>query len=460
MSRMRASKASSRLPSRPLAVEARGHPDAGVRARVALEQVEDRAAEDQRVAARGREGRAVALAQPGDHRGAVERGLAGEVLGGALDQPGPAQVGDEAARRPHRRQRRVVGGEHDLRVQPLGGAAQGAQRVLAGGAPLHPGVVEGVDLARHRPARQVAARRRRRRPAHGGQERVGRGEPGRVGVEDHGDAARHLLEAVLEPQPQVLERSSMRCAQARSASSWRAVKLSESVSIQVMWTRRRGVCRRCCGRRTPGYSRARARSRSSSSSVRTPIAVEGVVRLLEAGGGGDRGRQRNCRAGAAASGSKKKVRAPSGVSSHGPPAAADGNWPALAAAQRTAFRLASVGRPPRPPRSTSSQASRRQSPGAEQRAGGLQAGDPLQHLVRGQLAVAAGPVDRADRRVGRLRREPTPAASTTASQSGLASPARRRGRARRRRRRAARRVAAELGGGLGDPGGERPRARR
>ena len=56
---------------RPLAVEPRRHSDAGVRPRVAVEEVEDGSTQDQGVAARWREGRAVALPQPGDHRRAV-----------------------------------------------------------------------------------------------------------------------------------------------------------------------------------------------------------------------------------------------------------------------------------------------------------------------------------------------------------------------------------------------------
>src|SRR3954454_11580252 len=56
---------------RPLAMEARSHPDARVRACVAVEQVEDGAAQDQRVPPSRRERRAIALAQPGDHRGSV-----------------------------------------------------------------------------------------------------------------------------------------------------------------------------------------------------------------------------------------------------------------------------------------------------------------------------------------------------------------------------------------------------
>ena len=73
---------------------------AGLGAALVLEQVEDRAAEDDGVAARGREGGAGALAQAADRRRPVEADLAGEVLGAAFDQPGPAQVAGEAARRP------------------------------------------------------------------------------------------------------------------------------------------------------------------------------------------------------------------------------------------------------------------------------------------------------------------------------------------------------------------------
>ena len=130
--------------------------------------------------------------------GAVEADLAREVLGAAFDQPGPAQVAGEAARRPGGRQLAVVGGDDQLGVEALGRAAQRLARVLAGGAPLHVRVVEHVQLGRHRPAGEVAAAGRRRRPARRRQERVRQREPDRVGVDDHGDVAGHHLEAVLQ----------------------------------------------------------------------------------------------------------------------------------------------------------------------------------------------------------------------------------------------------------------------
>ncbi len=204
MSPIRASKAASSVGVEPPGRICRARRSQASLAAFGLQQVEDRAAEDHGVAPRGREGRASALAQAADHRRPVEADLAGEVLGGAFDQPGPAEVADEAPRRPGWRQVGVVGGDHQLGVEALGGAAQRLARVLARGALLHVGVVEHVQLGRHRPAREVAPPGRRRRPACCRQEGVGEREQRRVGVDDDGDLARDGLEAVLEPQPQFL----------------------------------------------------------------------------------------------------------------------------------------------------------------------------------------------------------------------------------------------------------------
>src|SRR6202012_1773618 len=75
---------------------------AGLGAALVLEEVEDRAAEDHRVAAARGEGDAAVAAQAEEDRAAVEADLAGEVLGAAFHQPGPAQVAGEAARGPGR----------------------------------------------------------------------------------------------------------------------------------------------------------------------------------------------------------------------------------------------------------------------------------------------------------------------------------------------------------------------
>ena len=137
--------------------------------------------------------------------GAEQRRLPGEVLGAALDQPRPADVAREAPRAPGRRQAFVVGGEHDLRVQALGRAAQGRERVLTRGAPVRVLVVEDVELRGHRPAGQVAPSGGCRGQPGAGEERVRGREPAGGGVDDHRDAARRVVEAILEPQAQVLE---------------------------------------------------------------------------------------------------------------------------------------------------------------------------------------------------------------------------------------------------------------
>ncbi len=191
---------------RAVAAQARGQHVAGVRAALALEQVEHRAAEDDRVARRRREGGRPALAKAGAHGGAEQRDLAGVVLGGALDQPGPAQIAEEAARPPGWRQARVVGGDHDLHVQALGGAAQSGKRVLAGGPAIEVGVVEHMQLVCHRPAGQVAPRRRGGRQASGGKEWVGGRQPAGRRVNDDRDPGRGLVESFLQAQAQVLER--------------------------------------------------------------------------------------------------------------------------------------------------------------------------------------------------------------------------------------------------------------
>ena len=102
---------------------------AGVPADLAVEQVEDAAAEDDRVAGRGRERRAPTLVEPPQHRWAEARVLPGVVLGATLDQPRPAQVAGKRPRSPRRRNPRVVGGEDELGVEALRGAAQGPQRI-------------------------------------------------------------------------------------------------------------------------------------------------------------------------------------------------------------------------------------------------------------------------------------------------------------------------------------------
>ena len=180
MSRKRASKASSRLargPSRRRR-EASTSQASGPRSRSSRSKI----VPPRMIASRAEGGKAGALplAKPRADGGAEQRHLAGVVLGGSLDQPGPSQVAKEATRPPGRRQAIVVGADHDLDVEALGGAAQRGERVLAGGAAVEVVVVEDVQLAGHRPAGQVAPSRRRRRQASGGEEGVGGGEPARA----------------------------------------------------------------------------------------------------------------------------------------------------------------------------------------------------------------------------------------------------------------------------------------
>ena len=156
--------------------------------------------------AEGGNGGRVALAHPRVDGGTEVLGLAGEVLRAALDQPRPADVAGEPPRAPRRRQPVVVGGDHDLGVEPLGGAAQRRQRVVAGGAALEVVVVQHVELGGHRPAGEVAAPGGGGGEPRGGEERVRGGEPRRGRVDDDDDPAGSVVEAVLEPQPQVLER--------------------------------------------------------------------------------------------------------------------------------------------------------------------------------------------------------------------------------------------------------------
>ncbi len=160
-----------------------------------------------RIASRA-DGGKVRLARPAHPRvcsSAKKRGLAREVLRAALDEPGPAHVAGELARSPGRGQARIVCGDHDLRIEPFGGTAQGGERVLAGGAAVRVLVVEDVKLRRHRPAREVATAGRRRREPRSGQERVRRVEPAGGGMDDHRDPARGVVEAVFEAKSQVLE---------------------------------------------------------------------------------------------------------------------------------------------------------------------------------------------------------------------------------------------------------------
>src|SRR5829696_5120877 len=78
--------------ARTVAPQARGEDVAGVRAALALEQVEDRAAEDDCVPGRGRKRGRPSVAKAGADSRPEQQDLIGVVLGGALDQPGPLQI--------------------------------------------------------------------------------------------------------------------------------------------------------------------------------------------------------------------------------------------------------------------------------------------------------------------------------------------------------------------------------
>ncbi len=203
-------------------------------AALALEQVEERAAEDDRVARRGREGGRPPSRKAADHRGAEERRPGRRSTARRPRSARPSAGSGRSAAAPRAAAGGVVGGDDELGVEALGGAAQRALRVLAGRAAVHVRVVEHVQLGRHRPAGEVAAPRRRRRQAGGGEEGVRGGEPGRGGVDDDGDLAGRVVEAVLEPQPQVLERVERALRAVLSSASCRAAKLSESVSTQAI----------------------------------------------------------------------------------------------------------------------------------------------------------------------------------------------------------------------------------
>src|SRR5215207_4571928 len=94
--------------ARTVAPQARGEHVAGVGPALALEQVEDCAAEDDRVPRRGREFWGPAVAKPGADGRPEQEDLARVVLSRALDQPGPLQIAQEPPRPPRRRQALVV----------------------------------------------------------------------------------------------------------------------------------------------------------------------------------------------------------------------------------------------------------------------------------------------------------------------------------------------------------------
>ena len=176
------------------------------RALLAGQQVEHRAAEQQRVRAAGREVRRRPFAQPpGDRRPHVPR-LAAQPLRRALHEPRPAPPAGQPERRGGRRQRRVPGGHVAAGQQRRRRQHQHLQRALDVRRPVgqQPGG-EHVQLAPARPADDVAARRRRRQAAEDRHPGLGRVELRGRGVQHHRQLARALGEALLQPQPRVLE---------------------------------------------------------------------------------------------------------------------------------------------------------------------------------------------------------------------------------------------------------------
>ena len=179
---------------------------AGLWALLAPEQVEDRAAQQRGVADVGRELGHRTLAHPPGDRGPDVGDLAREVLGGALDEPGPAQVAPEGPRAERRRQPGVVRAHDPAREQRRRGEHQQLERALdVRGAPRQEPGGEDVQLRLGRPPDEVAPPRRGREPA------VQR-QPGLRGVELRGGAVqdhRHLPdgrgEQAGEARPRLLE---------------------------------------------------------------------------------------------------------------------------------------------------------------------------------------------------------------------------------------------------------------
>ncbi len=205
---------------------------------LARQQVDHRAAEQQRVRAAGRERRLRALAQaPGDGRAHV-RGLAREPLRRALGVPGVAQP---AGHPPRPRRRREAGLAHRHRAageQPRGREHQHLERALDVGRALRQQPRrEDVQLALPRPADDVAARRRGGQPPLQRQPRLRRVELGGRAVQHD----RQLADLDRRAAPRAA-RARARAARARaprrraSRSSWRATKVSDAVSTHTRST--------------------------------------------------------------------------------------------------------------------------------------------------------------------------------------------------------------------------------
>ena len=100
-----------------------------------------------------------------------------------------------------------------------------------------------------------------------GQQRVRGREPGRVVVDDHGDVARHGVEAVLEAQPQVLERVEHAV---RAGEVGVVVARGEAERLGLDPGHRRLRLLGCTASTRLGRGRARARARSHAERGQAP----------------------------------------------------------------------------------------------------------------------------------------------------------------------------------------------
>ena len=157
--------------------------------------------------------------------------LAREVARGALAQPGPAEVAAEAARAEGRWEVRVVAAEHDVRVLVQWREPQRLPRARhGGGAAPQRFRGEHVHLAGREPTAEVAAtggcagELRQRQPG------LRQRELREVRVEDHRDVFRNLLEPLLEPRAEALERLEHRARPVRGA---RVVPRGEGAGLRL-----------------------------------------------------------------------------------------------------------------------------------------------------------------------------------------------------------------------------------
>src|SRR4029077_14823314 len=115
-----------------------------------------------------------------------------------------------------------------------------------------------------------------------GEEGVGQGQPGGVGVDDHGDLARHPLETVFQPQPQVLHPVQRALGVSRVVAvvprrETKRLRLdprheSRLASVSEAQTR--------AGSGDPQTSRISWRARSNSSSAITGVPSKGRSRSI------------------------------------------------------------------------------------------------------------------------------------------------------------------------------------